>query len=190
MRVANGPEYGAYFHKFFLRDQPHLAAQMFCKNARTMFAMASDVTEKKTDAVALLQVDFAEPILARSSIDQMSSALLQTGSIPYLGGMSKMRDSTPSAPMSFPYAMLLQSEKERLSDMILDRALKMRQQFSALPMQSQTPQDRLLHVRRLMEVSMQHHHLFQQRKEMHHPLMHQGRNDDGRVPNIKRASAA
>jgi len=39
-RVSSGPELGAYYHEFFLRDQPHLAAQMFCKNARTKIAMA------------------------------------------------------------------------------------------------------------------------------------------------------
>lgn len=40
-RVSSGPELGAYYHEFFLRDQPHLAAQMFCKNARTKIAMAT-----------------------------------------------------------------------------------------------------------------------------------------------------
>lgn len=40
-RVSSGPELGAYYHEFFLRDKPHLAAQMFCKNARTKIAMAS-----------------------------------------------------------------------------------------------------------------------------------------------------
>jgi hypothetical protein len=44
-RVASGPELGAYYHEFFLRDQPHLAAQMFCKNARTKIAMASSEPE-------------------------------------------------------------------------------------------------------------------------------------------------
>ncbi|KAL3898763.1 MAG: hypothetical protein SGARI_006603, partial [Bacillariaceae sp.] len=42
VRVSSGPEIGAYYHEFFLRDKPHLAAQMFCKNARTMIAMATD----------------------------------------------------------------------------------------------------------------------------------------------------
>lgn len=41
VRVSSGPEIGSYYHEFFLRDKPHLAAQMFCKNARTMLAMAS-----------------------------------------------------------------------------------------------------------------------------------------------------
>lgn len=41
IRVSSGPEIGAYYHEFFLRDKPHLAAQMFCKNARAKLAMAS-----------------------------------------------------------------------------------------------------------------------------------------------------
>lgn len=41
-RVSSGPEMGAYYHEFFLRDKPHLAVQMFCKNARTMIALATD----------------------------------------------------------------------------------------------------------------------------------------------------
>jgi hypothetical protein len=41
VRISSGPELGAYYHEFFLRDKPHLAAQMFCKNARTKLAMAT-----------------------------------------------------------------------------------------------------------------------------------------------------
>jgi hypothetical protein len=44
-RVSSGPELGAHYHEFFVRDQPHLAAQMFCKNARTKIAMASSEPE-------------------------------------------------------------------------------------------------------------------------------------------------
>jgi len=40
--VSSGPELGAYYHEFFLRDKPHLAAQMFCKNARSKLAMANE----------------------------------------------------------------------------------------------------------------------------------------------------
>lgn len=47
LRVSKGPESGAYYHHFFLRDKPHLAAQMFCKNARTILAMATN--EKKSN---------------------------------------------------------------------------------------------------------------------------------------------
>mmetsp|Transcript_26008 Transcript_26008/g.48478 ORF Transcript_26008/g.48478 Transcript_26008/m.48478 type:complete len:336 (+) Transcript_26008:99-1106(+) len=48
VRVSSGPELGAYYHEFFLRDKPHLAAQMFCKNARTKIAMATDCKPSPT----------------------------------------------------------------------------------------------------------------------------------------------
>jgi len=41
VRVSSGPELGAYYHEFFLRDKPHLAAQMFCKNLRSKLAMST-----------------------------------------------------------------------------------------------------------------------------------------------------
>ena len=41
VRVSSGPEIGAYYHEFFVRDKPHLAAQMFCKNVRSKLAMAN-----------------------------------------------------------------------------------------------------------------------------------------------------
>jgi hypothetical protein len=41
VRISSGPELGAFYHEFFLKDKPHLAAQMFCKNARTKLAMAT-----------------------------------------------------------------------------------------------------------------------------------------------------
>ena len=42
VRVSSGPEMGAYYHEYFRRDKPQLAAQMFCKNARSKLAMATD----------------------------------------------------------------------------------------------------------------------------------------------------
>jgi hypothetical protein len=45
IRVSSGPETGSYYHEFFLRDKPHLVAQMFCKNARSKMAMAEATPE-------------------------------------------------------------------------------------------------------------------------------------------------
>mmetsp|Transcript_34818 Transcript_34818/g.54340 ORF Transcript_34818/g.54340 Transcript_34818/m.54340 type:complete len:272 (-) Transcript_34818:128-943(-) len=55
VRVSSGPELGAYYHEFFLRDKPHLAAQMFCKNARTKIAMASSEPKPTPPAPAASQ---------------------------------------------------------------------------------------------------------------------------------------
>jgi hypothetical protein len=189
VRVNNGPEYGAYYHKFFLRDHPHLAAQMFCKNARTMFAMASDVTEKKTDAVAL-QTKRAESTLTKESVDQMCSSLHQNGRISYGSGTPKIGDSAPSGRnMSCPYAMPLQSEKEILNNMVVNRLLQMRQQLCAPPMQKHISPDRQLQTTRLVELSMQQH-LSEPYNELHYPVLPQRQHGDGQVQNINRASAA
>ena len=52
MRVSSGPELGAYYHEFFLRDKPQLAAQMFCKNARTKIAMATPTPTNPSETSA------------------------------------------------------------------------------------------------------------------------------------------
>lgn len=46
--MSSGPEIGALYHEFFLRDKPHLTAQMFCKNARSKLAMNDDSTPAPT----------------------------------------------------------------------------------------------------------------------------------------------
>jgi hypothetical protein len=49
VRVSRGPEVGAYHHEYFLRDKPHLAVQMVCKNTRSMFAMALEEKKEQTN---------------------------------------------------------------------------------------------------------------------------------------------
>jgi hypothetical protein len=78
--VSSGPELGAYYHEFFRRDRPHLAAQMFCKNPRTMLAMAESKVARGGDAdvaaepgpgrdssVGASETHIASPDLLRSS---------------------------------------------------------------------------------------------------------------------------
>jgi hypothetical protein len=73
IRVSSGPELGAYHHEFFLRDKPHLAAQMFCKNARTMLAMASPSSPNSGAIVepASLKRDPTETETATSAIREL-----------------------------------------------------------------------------------------------------------------------
>mmetsp|Transcript_35067 Transcript_35067/g.73034 ORF Transcript_35067/g.73034 Transcript_35067/m.73034 type:complete len:312 (-) Transcript_35067:1016-1951(-) len=56
VRVSSGPELGAYYHEYFLRDKPHLAAQMFCKNARSKLAMADEPQQPKQESPQQQQV--------------------------------------------------------------------------------------------------------------------------------------
>lgn len=68
LRVSKGPESGAYYHHFFLRDKPQLAAQMFCKNARTILAMATN--ENKPNNAEMVQGEPILPSVFASSIPQ------------------------------------------------------------------------------------------------------------------------
>jgi hypothetical protein len=116
MRLAYGPDHGAFYHKFFQRDKPHLAAQMYCKNARTMFAMASDAAEKKAEAKALLKMDFVKPISPQPGpiVNPPSPALLPESSISSLkGGPSWALAGSTNAP----------SEMRQLERMALDSFL-------------------------------------------------------------------
>jgi hypothetical protein len=90
VRVSSGPELGAYYHEFFLRDKPHLAAQMFCKNARSKIAMATPITKPEPAPLPepretqLMQqqkllggVDPAQMFLAGQGVDAQTKMLLE-----------------------------------------------------------------------------------------------------------------
>jgi len=82
IRVASGSELGAYHHEFFLRDKPHLAAQMFCKNARTMLAMSSPVAMNvsnensqvtaEVESSSLMRKDDKSSVLTSKRMEQVS----------------------------------------------------------------------------------------------------------------------
>jgi hypothetical protein len=92
VRVSSGPELGAYYHEFFLRDKPQLAAQMFCKNARTKIAMATPSASSQPSETAPAQsnyeahvlqqklmggVDAAQMFLTGQGLDPQTQQLLQ-----------------------------------------------------------------------------------------------------------------
>ena len=135
MRVANGHEPGAYFHMYFLRGQPQLVAQMFCKNARTMLAMSSSAsialpTEMKTnDVVPMKQIPSLVPVTESPSLCQS-------------------RPSSVSA-----------TRKEQLHQMLLDHALRLQQHLN-VSMQ----QDNLLQMRRMVEMNIHRFRLQQQQQ--------------------------
>jgi len=81
VRVSSGPELGAYYHEFFLRDKPHLAAQMFCKNARTKIAMASSDPKptalNNSSSSASVEVSAAKPQKIGNHIDSAQVLLMR-----------------------------------------------------------------------------------------------------------------
>jgi hypothetical protein len=182
MRVANGPEPGAYFHKYFLRDQPQLAAQMFCKNARTMLAMKSNVSVPLPHAeeVPVAKASAQFPAL---SIDAWSMKMNRNSA--FQGSFSKAVIDATATPQSVAMnnqALLMQQEKEQLNRMLIDRALRLQQRSSVI-----MQQDRLLQMRRMIEMNM-HQHRLQQQKAMSQ-LQGDG-NDTARLAIKNRASAA
>ena len=73
VRVSGGPELGAYYHEFFLRDKPQLAAQMFCKNARSKLAMAA-MSESEPKPAAVITT---APVVATQTQVTSTSALME-----------------------------------------------------------------------------------------------------------------
>jgi hypothetical protein len=198
MRVANGPEPGAYFHKYFLRDQPQLAAQMFCKNARTMLAMSANASVAIPNVVKTKEVATVVPIKPSPSVAEkespaqfpvMTSGMWSMKMKP-ISALDKCHFTTSgasniNAKSSSPdhQALLMQQEKEQLNRMLIDRALRL-QQRSNVVMQ----QDRLLQMRRMIEMNMHQHRLQQQQKIIRHPQ--EGNNGNARMVINNRASAA
>jgi hypothetical protein len=76
VRISSGPELGAYYHEFFLRDKPHLAAQMFCKNARTKLAMATAGENPASAMVAAANASDEEA--AAASVPMAAAAVAPT----------------------------------------------------------------------------------------------------------------
>jgi hypothetical protein len=209
--VAFGPDYGAFYHKFFLRDQPHLVAQIFCKNARTLSAM--DVAEKKAEF--LLKADSYDPrapiinstmLQSQSSIvgpmktlpamqqmkdmqldsfhalhNPLAAVLLRNSAISSQAEGPRIGDSATSDPMSLQFEMLLQLEKVKLNSLLVERALKMHQEHNCR-------QDRIQQVRRMMVASLQQSQLQEQNEAPHLLLIPGKQSGDRRVANIHRAS--
>lgn len=197
MRVANGPEPGAYFHKYFLRDQPQLAAQMFCKNARTMLAMNSTSSVAMPDVVKA-QVEVANvPVKQTPHATESSSLPVATSSLwsmkmKPISPIQKYHFATPSCSGLPPKSvttdhqvLLMQQEKEQLNRMLIERALRL-QQRSTVVMQ----QDRLLQMRRMIEMNMHQHRLQQQQKVFNQNQQIVGTSGTNRLVMNNRASAA
>lgn len=190
IRVSNGPELGAYNHKFFLRDHPHLAAQMFCKNARTMLAMASS-TPIRTLAPAAVKasVDLEKPpspttvrnpptLSPRQQQQLHESPLWAVSSLQALPDETLQKSSSSAAAAAFmtPFfggpssngshllerqMMFLQQQKEQANRLLIERAMLLQQQ-QLHPARFQQEQERLLG--QMMQFGMQQQ---QQRGRQH-----------------------
>ena len=149
IRVSSGPDLGAYNHKFFLRDQPHLAAQMFCKNARTMLAMASSPNRTQDATVAAVEVE-QPPSPTTVRIPPALPPHQQLLQSPlWAMGTQELPDETLQKSSSFAAAafttplyggprsglhllerqlMFLQQQKEQANRLLIERAILLQQQ--------------------------------------------------------------
>jgi hypothetical protein len=182
VRVSGGPELGAYYHEFFLRDKPQLAAQMFCKNARSKLAMAavSECEPKPAPVVA------PEPVVAQAQQVTPTNAFLDIirQKVPEQHNNSNNNINNQFKLPSYGNSslQLLQRQLEMMQQEQNNKHLELLQQertnrmlmeHSALQQQSQQPNGqaaRLLQMQQLMQMQMQ------QRQ--------------GRIPTNPRASAA
>jgi hypothetical protein len=109
--VSSGPELGAYYHEFFRRDRSHLAAQMFCKNPRTMLAMAESrvVTRGGGGDPGAAAHQLLEP--GRASETHGTSDLLRSTTVGF-SGLSLPNSGVMNSGMS----VLTVSDLDKLSE--------------------------------------------------------------------------
>lgn len=55
-RVTRGPETGAYFHKFFVRDDPRLCMQMSCQNIRLQNEATTSTGVTQMNLMSIMQM--------------------------------------------------------------------------------------------------------------------------------------
>ena len=137
MRVSSGPEAGAYYHEFFLRDKPHLVAQMFCKNARSKMAMAEGTPAEsaKDTTVSRPAQPHAEPAQQAYTLDiplALLEALVKPAPVE-----RQVLPSNVSAAVQ-PGLLLQQSQ---YANLLLERQIQILQQEQAKRMIQMLSQD-------------------------------------------------
>jgi hypothetical protein len=152
-RVSSGPELGAYYHEFFRRDRSHLAAQMFCKNPRTMLAMAESRVVRgggggdpanaghplpdslRSTAVVGFSglslpnsgvMNSGMSVLTVSDLDKLSETARAYGHHPSL--VSLTQSSLPPSTQMLERQIMLLQQQEEVNRLLLERALLLRHQ--------------------------------------------------------------
>jgi hypothetical protein len=172
VRVSSGPELGAYYHEFFLRDKPQLAAQMFCKNARTKIAMATpskpeplqttNATEQQMQQQKLSGgVDPAQMFLTGQGLDAQTKMLLeQQLSLCQLGLSQQQQQQKLQNPLSAMLGLIDNNMGSSANMNIFQGAgasnntLAIQQQMQQIQAQKQQ-QVRMLQLQQLMALNLQ-----------------------------------
>jgi hypothetical protein len=130
-RVSSGPELGAYHHQFFLRDQPHLAAQMFCKNARTMLAMQSASPAPTATTIEKPAPPPTTAVVRSSNLHGLSAS----AEVAPNGDSSAVLPTPPHFDHDISLQLLerqmsfLREQKEQANRMLIERAMFMQQRL-------------------------------------------------------------
>jgi hypothetical protein len=175
---------GAYYHEFFLRDKPHLAAQMFCKNARTLAAMQSvkhfggDYKKNNVKDSPTLPPNRPPAAVLAAAVDPSPLLSLSKGafSLPSIAAM-------PNRLELFERQMFALQQEEEANRMLLERALLLQphhpSSFSINPVL----------LREVQLQKLQQERILQMRRAMH---QYNASRNDGRqrAPSNNRASAA
>jgi hypothetical protein len=171
---------GAYYHEFFLRDKPHLAAQMFCKNARTLAAMQTVKQSGDYKKTGVKESPTLPP--AHAPVAALDPASLMS--------MSKGAFSLPPTAVMTNRLELLErqmfalQQEEEANRMLLERALLLQPHHHASL--SLNP----LLVREVQQQKLQQERILQMRQAMHQYNASRGSGDRQRAPSTNRASAA
>jgi hypothetical protein len=180
--VPSEPELGGYYHEFFLRDKPHLAAQMFCKNARSKLAMeaVSETVQQSKPAPVVP----TEPVPTAAPQMQQTQQQFTPSSAAFLAALQqKVPDASNNQMKSFPsygnnplqllqlqMEIMQQEQSMRLERLQKEQAMRMLMEHAALqntmlPPQPNMQQSRLLQMYQLMEVQQQQ----QKRQQVRNP---------------------
>jgi hypothetical protein len=176
---------GAYYHEFFLRDKPHLAAQMFCKNARTLAAMQSvnkhfgDYKKNNVKESPTLPPN-RPPAAVMAAVDPSPLLSLSKGAF----SLPSIAASMPNRLELFERQMFALQQEEEANRMLLERALLLQphhpSSFSINPVL----------LREVQLQKLQQERILQMRRAMHQYNASRNAGDRQRAPSNNRASAA
>lgn len=181
MRVSSGPEIGAYYHEFFLRDKPQLAAQMFCKNARSKLAMATETTAKP--AVVVPQESIVAPQQLQQEQPSSSAAFFASFQQKLPDTHVKAFPSYGNNTLQMLQRQMDMLQQERAQRMFLERAV--RQSTMLPPVQHQQVQHQRQHQQQ-QQPATSNARLMQMQQFMDMQMQQR----QGRAPTNPRASAA
>mmetsp|Transcript_6983 Transcript_6983/g.10175 ORF Transcript_6983/g.10175 Transcript_6983/m.10175 type:complete len:343 (-) Transcript_6983:357-1385(-) len=118
-RVTRGPETGAYYHKFFVRDEPRLCMQMSCQNIRHyQEQMALEQQQRQQHEAALAAAGQFSPALMATAARM--GALGLGGGLPGLTDVNLLQQQTAIQQLQLEQ---LQKQQQLQANELVRRAM-------------------------------------------------------------------